>query len=86
MERSIISFQINLAWFSTYNKIVDLQLDNVFEFKELDSPKEFPIQYLLYCKKEDAENIINGLKKISTISKRCSHRIYTGRSINSARR
>lgn len=68
MEKSVISFQINLAWFSTYNKITDLQLDNAFEFKELDSPKEFPIPYLLYCKKEDVENIINGLKKISTIS------------------
>lgn len=68
MEKSVISFQIDLAWFATYNKITDLQLDNAFEFKELDSPKEFPIQYLLYCNTKDVENIIDGLKKISTIS------------------
>ena len=68
MERSIISFQIDLAWFATYNVLSNLQLDNAFELKELDSPKEFPIPYLLCCNKKDVENIINGLKKISTIS------------------
>ena len=63
-----ISFQIDSAWFYTYNKISDLQLNFPFKFEELNSVKEFPIQYLLRCNEEMSSQIIDGLKKISTIS------------------
>ena len=68
MDKSVISFQIDRCWFSTYMKISNIQTDIPFEFKETEFSGEFPVQYTLSCKKDDSKNIILNLKRISTIS------------------
>jgi len=76
VEKSNIAFHIDRAWIFSYNKVCQIlteisgiEPENVQTvLKELDSPQEFPIPYLISCEKKFETQIIEALKKLNTIS------------------